>query len=156
MWPVTAYDPGRVEQAFRGGGRRDRGAQRLGAARRDPALDHRAPCLQPACISTLVPAEGAGPRGRAASTRKGQEQHMTESISESENPAIPSPTPEVPSPRTNRDWWPNQLDLTVLHRHSPLSDPMGEGFDYAKEFGTLDLDALKSDLIELMTTSQDW
>ncbi len=60
--------------------------------------------------------------------------NMTESVSESENPAIPSPTPEVPSPRTNHDWWPNQLDLSVLHRHSPLSDPMGEDFDYAKEF----------------------
>src|SRR6201994_3237090 len=81
---------------------------------------------------------------------------MTESVSESENPAIPSPTSEVPHPRTNHDWWPNQLDLTVLHRHSPLSDPMGEGFDYAKEFATLDLDALKRDLVELMTSSQDW
>ena len=81
---------------------------------------------------------------------------MTESVSESENPAIASPTPEVPRPRTNRDWWPNQLDLSVLHRHSPLSDPMGEDFDYAKEFATLDLQALKRDLIELMSTSQDW
>jgi catalase-peroxidase len=81
---------------------------------------------------------------------------MTESVSESENPAIPSPTSEVPHPRTNHDWWPNQLDLTVLHRHSPLSDPMGEGFDYAKEFATLDLNALKRDLVELMSTSQDW
>jgi catalase-peroxidase len=81
---------------------------------------------------------------------------MTESVSESENPAIPSPTSEVPHPRTNHDWWPNQLDLSVLHRHSPLSDPMGEGFDYAKEFATLDLEALKRDLIELMSTSQDW
>ncbi|MGD1059141.1 MAG: catalase/peroxidase HPI [Solirubrobacteraceae bacterium] len=81
---------------------------------------------------------------------------MTESTSESENPAIPSPTPEVPHPRTNHDWWPNQLDLSVLHRHSPLSDPMGEDFDYAKEFQTLDLDALKADLVELMSTSQDW
>ena len=81
---------------------------------------------------------------------------MTESTSESENPAIPSPTPEVPRPRTNHDWWPNQLDLSVLHRHSPLSDPMGKDFDYAKEFQTLDLDALKADLIELMSTSQDW
>jgi catalase-peroxidase len=81
---------------------------------------------------------------------------MTESISESENPAIPSPTPTVPSPRTNRDWWPNQLDLSVLHRHSSLSDPMGEDFNYAKEFQSLDLDALKADLIELMSTSQDW
>jgi len=81
---------------------------------------------------------------------------MTESVSESENPAIPSPTPDVPRPRTNHDWWPNQLDLSVLHRHSPLSNPMGEDFDYAKEFATLDLDALKADLIELMSTSQDW
>jgi catalase-peroxidase len=81
---------------------------------------------------------------------------MTESVSESENPAIPSPTSEVPHPRTNHDWWPNQLDLTVLHRHSPLSDPMGDGFDYAKEFATLDLDALRRDLVELMSTSQDW
>jgi catalase-peroxidase len=81
---------------------------------------------------------------------------MTESVSESENPAIPSPTPEVPRPRTNHDWWPNQLDLSVLHRHSPLSDPMGEDFDYAKELATVDLDALKRDLIELMSTPQDW
>jgi catalase-peroxidase len=81
---------------------------------------------------------------------------MTESTSESENPAIPSPTPTVPSPRTNHDWWPNQLDLSVLHRHSSLSDPMGGDFDYAKEFQSLDLDELKADLIELMSTSQDW
>ncbi|HEY2719865.1 MAG TPA: catalase/peroxidase HPI [Solirubrobacteraceae bacterium] len=81
---------------------------------------------------------------------------MTESVSESENPAIPSPTSEVSRPRTNHDWWPNQLDLSVLHRHSPLSDPMGDGFDYAREFATLDLDALKRDLVELMSTSQDW
>jgi catalase-peroxidase len=81
---------------------------------------------------------------------------MTESVSESENPAIPSPSPEVPRPRTNQDWWPNQLDLSVLHRNSPLSDPMGEAFDYAKEFATLDLEALRRDLIELMTSSQEW
>ncbi len=81
---------------------------------------------------------------------------MTESVSESENPAIPSPTSEVPHPRTNHDWWPNQLDLSVLRRHSPLSDPMGEDFDYAAEFATLDLEALRGDLIELMTSSQDW
>src|SRR5215218_7317340 len=80
---------------------------------------------------------------------------VTESVSESENPAIPSPTPKVARPRTNQDWWPNQLDLRVLHQHSPLSNPMG-GFNYAEEFKTLDLDALKRDLIEVMTTSQDW
>jgi catalase-peroxidase len=81
---------------------------------------------------------------------------VTESVSESENPAIPSPTPKATRPRTNRDWWPNQLDLSVLHQHSSLSDPLGEDFDYAQEFKTLDLDALKRDLLELMTTSQDW
>ncbi len=81
---------------------------------------------------------------------------MTETLSESENPAIPSPTPKASRPRTNRDWWPNQLDLQVLHQHSPLSNPMGDGFNYAEEFKTLDLDAMKRDLIEVMTTSQDW
>ncbi|MFD8370984.1 catalase/peroxidase HPI [Streptomyces sp. NPDC059688] len=77
--------------------------------------------------------------------------------SESENPVIPSPTP-TPSrrPRTNRDWWPNQLDLQVLHQHSPRSNPMDEDFDYAEEFATLDVDALKRDVFEVMTTSQDW
>ncbi|MFD7834670.1 catalase/peroxidase HPI [Streptomyces sp. NPDC059761] len=76
--------------------------------------------------------------------------------SESENPAIPSPTPAPTHPRTNLDWWPNQLDLQVLHQHSPLSDPMGEDFDYAKEFATLDVDALKRDVFEVMTESQEW
>ncbi|MFI8262695.1 MULTISPECIES: catalase/peroxidase HPI [unclassified Streptomyces] len=76
--------------------------------------------------------------------------------SESENPAIPSPTPAPTRPRTNQDWWPNQLDLQVLHQHSPLSDPMGEEFDYAKEFATLDVDALKRDVFEVMTSSQEW
>src|SRR3984957_13003263 len=109
-----------------------------------------------ACTSTRMLAEGPVRRLRAAVNLKGQEQHMTESTSESENPAIPSPTPTVPSPRTNHDWWPNQLDLSVLHRHSPLSDPMGQDFDYAKEFESLDVNALKADLIELMSTSQDW
>jgi catalase-peroxidase len=80
----------------------------------------------------------------------------TQSVSESENPVIPSPTPKVTRPRTNRDWWPNQLDLSVLHQQSPLSNPMGEDYDYAEEFKRLDLDALKRDLVELMTTSQDW
>jgi catalase-peroxidase len=81
---------------------------------------------------------------------------MTDSVSESENPAIPSPTPAAHPPRSNRDWWPDQLDLGILHRHSPLSDPMGADYDYAKEFATLDLQALRRDLIELMGSSQDW
>ena len=58
--------------------------------------------------------------------------------------------------RSNRDWWPNQLDLSVLHQNPPMGDPMGAGFDYAEEFKTLDLDALKRDIEAVMTTSQDW
>ena len=58
--------------------------------------------------------------------------------------------------QTNRDWWPNQLDLQVLHQHSILSNPMGEAFDYAKEFKSLDLNAVIEDLHALMTDSQDW
>ena len=81
---------------------------------------------------------------------------MTENVSESENLAIRSPIPKVTRPRTNEDWWPRQLDLSVLHRHSRLSNPMGEDFDYAEEFETLDVEALRRDLVELMTTSQEW
>jgi catalase-peroxidase len=77
-------------------------------------------------------------------------------VSESENPAIPSPTPSATRPRTNQDWWPNQPNLQVLHQHSPKSNPMGADFDYAAEFSTLDVEALKRDVIEVMTTSQDW
>nr|MDO8116454.1 catalase-peroxidase [Candidatus Sigynarchaeota archaeon] len=51
----------------------------------------------------------------------------------------------------NRDWWPNQLNLDILHQHSAKSNPMGEGFNYAKEFKSLDLAAVKKDLRELMT-----
>jgi catalase-peroxidase len=57
---------------------------------------------------------------------------------------------------TNRDWWPNQLDLAMLHQHSNLSNPMGEAFDYAKEFKSLDLNAVIKDLRALMTNSQEW
>ncbi len=59
-------------------------------------------------------------------------------------------------PMSNQDWWPNQLKLTILRQGSPLSDPMGEDFNYAEEFKTLDLDALQNDIEEVMTTSQDW
>jgi catalase-peroxidase len=58
--------------------------------------------------------------------------------------------------RSNRDWWPEQLNLGILHQHSSLSDPMGPGFNYAEEFAKLELEALKQDLFALMTTSQDW
>ena len=58
--------------------------------------------------------------------------------------------------RTNRDWWPNQVNLDMLHQHSSKSNPMGEDFNYAREFKSLDLEAVKKDLRELMTKSQDW
>ena len=60
------------------------------------------------------------------------------------------------SGRSNRDWWPNQLNLNVLHQNPPARDPMGADFDYAKEFKTLDLEAVKKDVETVMTTSQEW
>jgi len=66
------------------------------------------------------------------------------------------PTPTSQGGRSNRDWWPNQLNLRILHQNSALSDPMGQGFDYAREFSKLDLAAVKRDLHALMTDSQDW
>ena len=57
---------------------------------------------------------------------------------------------------SNRDWWPNQLNLKILHQNSPKGNPMGKGFDYAEEFKKLDLKAIKKDLCALMTDSQDW
>jgi catalase-peroxidase len=62
----------------------------------------------------------------------------------------------VPKARSNRDWWPNQLNLEILHQNSPLSNPMGEDFDYAEQFKKLDLAALKKDIEAVMTTSQAW
>jgi catalase-peroxidase len=80
----------------------------------------------------------------------------TSSESESENPAIPAPEPKTSGrPHTNRDWWPNQLDLQVLHQHSPRANPAPD-LDYAEEFEKLDVDALKNDLTALMTDSQEW
>jgi catalase-peroxidase len=81
----------------------------------------------------------------------------TRSTSESENPAISSPKPATDQrPRTNRDWWPNQVDLSVLNRPAKSSDPLGEDFDYKTEFAKLDVEAVKRDLVELMHTSQGW
>ncbi|HEX6514948.1 MAG TPA: catalase/peroxidase HPI [Nocardioidaceae bacterium] len=81
---------------------------------------------------------------------------MSERGSESENPVIPSPTPAATRPRTNRDWWPNQPNISVLRQHSPRSNPMDEGYSYREEFKKLDVEELKRDINELMTTSQDW
>ncbi len=81
---------------------------------------------------------------------------MSKNGSESENPALDSPDPKPGRPRTNQDWWPNQLNLQVLHQHSPRSNPLGEEFSYSQEFAKLDVEALKRDVNEVMTTSQDW
>ena len=77
-------------------------------------------------------------------------------VSESENPAIPSPTPERTRPRTNWDWWPNQPNLQVLHHNSPQPTPLGEGFNYRDEFAKLDVEALRQDVFEVMTSSQEY
>jgi catalase-peroxidase len=76
--------------------------------------------------------------------------------SESENPAIDSPTPVTPNPRSNRDWWPNQLDLSVLHQHSPAGNPLGADFDYTEAISGVDVDELKRDVAAVLTDSQDW
>jgi len=78
------------------------------------------------------------------------------SETKTECPFISSTTSATQGRRTNRDWWPNQLDLTILHQHSQKSDPMGETFEYSSEFETLDLQAVKKDLFALMTDSQEW
>jgi catalase-peroxidase len=80
----------------------------------------------------------------------------THSHSESENPAIKSPEPKAHRPLTNQDWWPEQIDVSVLHAHSPKGNPLGENFDYPAEFAKLDVNALKADVISVITTSQDW
>ena len=77
-------------------------------------------------------------------------------MSESENPVIPAPTPEPHRPHSNRDWWPNQLDLSVLRKHAPVPNVMGKDYKYAEAFKTLDVEALKQDVFDVMTTSQDW
>jgi catalase-peroxidase len=92
-------------------------------------------------------AEGGCPVAHGSATAQG---------SESENPAIDSPQPKGTRPRTNQDWWPNQLDLSVLHTHGQASNPLGPAFSYREEFEKLDVEALKRDITEVLTTSQDW
>src|SRR3982750_1078770 len=86
-------------------------------------------------------------------TTAGARPHIHESASSSESKC---PVAHSARGRGNRDWWPDALDISVLHRNSNLSDPMGDSFDYAKEFETLDLDAVIKDLHAVMTDSQDW
>lgn len=81
----------------------------------------------------------------------------TDSTSESENPAIAGPTAKTSGrPRSNRDWWPNQVELSVLNKPSRDSDPLGEDFDYRAAVARLDVEAVKRDVVAVMRTSQDW
>jgi catalase-peroxidase len=80
----------------------------------------------------------------------------TQSHSESENPAIKSPEPKAHRPLTNQDWWPEQINVSVLHAHSNKGNPLGDDFDYSTEFAKLDVNELKADVLSVITTSQDW
>ncbi len=94
------------------------------------------------------------PRDSSASP---QGTDSTASTSESENPALKGPTFHTNTrPRSNRDWWPNQVDLGVLNRPSRESDPLGADFDYKQAVSQLDFDAVKADVVQVMRTSQDW
>jgi catalase-peroxidase len=77
-------------------------------------------------------------------------------VSDSENPVIDAPTPKSHAPLTNQDWWPDQVDVSKLHAHSAQANPLGDDFDYATEFAKVDTDALKADVLAVITTSQDW
>src|SRR5689334_16773745 len=92
-----------------------------------------------AALSALRPPE--------SNRETGKRIDVSDHNSESENPAISSPTPKAAKPRTNKDWWPNQLDLSVLHQHSPRGNPLGADFRYADAFKSLDVDALKKDIV---------
>lgn len=88
--------------------------------------------------------------------RPPQSDSETHSHSESENPVIESPKPKAHAPLTNQDWWPDQVDVSRLHRQPVEGNPLGAGFNYAEEFQKLDVEALRADMLELMTSSQDW
>ena len=99
----------------------------------------------------------ADTRGPSTKTDEGAPSNGEQNIPVQGSAQDERPLPHGPIRRKrNQDWWPNWLDLDVLHRHSSLSNPMDKDFDYAKAFATLDLDAVKHDIATLLTTSQDW
>src|SRR4051794_11427377 len=105
-------------------------------------------------IQDNAPASAQGVDQKAAEGCPVAHDSVTAHGSESENPAIDSPAPKTGGrPRTIRDWWPNQLDLSVLHTGSAKSNPLGADFRYAEEFAKLDVEALKRDIVETLTTS---
>jgi catalase-peroxidase len=97
------------------------------------------------------------PELRSGAIGNGKQQKESTLSNEAKCPVLNGTLrPTVAGARMNADWWPNQLNLKILAQQSPLSNPMGEDFNYAEEFKSLDLDAVIKDLHELMTTSQDW
>lgn len=92
----------------------------------------------------------------ASDARPPQPDTETHSHSESENPVIESPKPKAHAPLTNQDWWPDQVDVSRLHKQPLEGNPLGAGFNYAQEFQKLDVQVLRTDMLELMTSSQDW
>ncbi len=103
------------------------------------------------------PTSPQGVDAKAASGCPVAPDSVTAQGSESENPAIDSPTPKTGGrPRTLQDWWPDSLDLSVLHAHSVSGNPLGADFRYDRAFADLDVEALKRDITEVLTTSQDW
>ncbi len=104
--------------------------------------------------------ENASPQGVDRKAEEGcpvMHDSATAQGSESENPALDAPTPRTGGrPRSLQDWWPNSLDLSVLHAHSPKGNPLGADFDYQTAFAGLDVEAVKRDVVEVLTTSQDW
>jgi catalase-peroxidase len=82
--------------------------------------------------------------------------HQEERVSDSTSQCPFSGANTAIGSSATEQWWPNQLNLKILHQHPPQSDPMGEDFNYAEAFKTLDLDAVKRDIIKVLTTSQDW
>jgi catalase-peroxidase len=97
------------------------------------------------------------PATPSAQPRSEQHMHGTETTTAGKCPVIHgAPRHANAGMRSNRDWWPNQLNLKILHQHSSLSNPMSETFSYAEEIKKLDIAALKQDLVALMTDSQDW
>jgi len=80
--------------------------------------------------------------------------HATEAETVSETAR--APVGEKPGGMTNKDWWPSRLDLTALRQHEAMSNPYGADYDYAAEFASLDLDAVKADIRKVLTTSQPW
>ena len=81
---------------------------------------------------------------------------MSETGSESENPVISAPVPHMGRPRSNQDWWPNQLNLQPLHQKTRKPAPRGADYKYSEAFKGLDVEAVKRDVFQVMTTSQDW